>query len=88
MESAVLWITLPTVLHGPSCKEKSPPYSGPLEQELHQLLPLEPGLQLEAERDLPVEQHLEVETSLSKKRERRDGEFHANQDTTQQQAGS
>lgn len=42
-ESAVRWITLPIVPHGPSCRVKSPPSWALLELELHPLLHLELG---------------------------------------------
>lgn len=98
-ESAVRWIPLATVPPGPSCREKSPPYWAPVERELRRLLHQEPGagqgqeLQVRLRLallgvDLPAEPDLEaeVETSPSKKRERRDGDFHGNQDPTQQQS--
>lgn len=101
VESAVRWITLPTAPHGPSCRERSPPYWALLqqEQELHQLphpqlgrdlgrgLGPGPGQGLRLGLELPVELELQVEMSLSRKRERRDDIFHRNQDPTQPQAG-
>lgn len=83
VESAVRWITLPTVPLGPSCREKSPPYWAMVEQELHRLLHQEPGpdpgrelqVRLEPGVDRPVALEPEVETSPSRKRGRRDGDF-------------
>lgn len=91
VESAVLWIILPTVPLGLSCREKSPPYWAPVEQEPRRPLRLEPGLHLGQVLQVhlhpgleavlqEVEAQLEVETSPSRRRERRDGGFSGNQD--------
>ncbi|MEQ2221645.1 hypothetical protein ILYODFUR_017839 [Ilyodon furcidens] len=95
-ESAARWTTRPTALHGPSCRERSPPSSALVQhqQDLHQQLHLDQvqGRELlqhldqgmELQEQLAVEE--EAETSLLKKRERRDGASDGDKDRRQQQS--
>lgn len=83
--SAVHWTTLPTAPRGPSCRERSPPYWAlvPGQQGLRQLLRLASaqGQELHRRPDQGVEQ-LEVGTSPSRKRGRRDDDFSDSEDPT------